>query len=64
MKYVDHSDPTISQIVMGTVRTMARQHKDYMRKYKKKLENLEQSSTVPQVRDFAHDIILVLEGKR
>ena len=64
MKYANHSDPTTSQIVVGTLSTMVRKHKDYMQKYKPKLEALEQKSKIPQIRDLAHDMILILEGKR
>lgn len=64
MKYVDYSDPTISHIVTGSVSTMVRNHVEHMQKYKPKFEKLEKNSTIPQVRDLAHDIILVLEGKR
>ena len=64
MKYVDYADPTTSHIVVGTVSTLVRKHKDYMQKYRPKLVKLEKISTVPAVRDLAHDMILVLDGLR
>ena len=64
MKYIDYSDLNTSRMVLGSICSMLRKHKDYMLKYKDKFEKLEQTSTVPQVKDTAHDIILVLEGKR
>ena len=64
MKYADNSNPTTSHIVMGTLSSMVRQHKDYMQKHKPKLEKIETTSANPQVKDLAHDMILVLEGKR
>ena len=64
MKYIDYSDLNTSRMVLGSICSMLRKHKDYMLKYKHKFEKLEQTSTVPQVKDTAHDIILVLEGKR
>ena len=64
MKFADYSDPTVSQLVVGTVCTMVRKHKDYMQKYRPKLEEIEKTSTVPAVKDMAHDMILVLDGLR
>ena len=64
MKYVDYTDAIISQTVVGTLGSMVRQHQDYMQKYKPKLEKLEETSTISHVRDMAHNMILILEGKR
>ena len=64
MKYIDHSDPLVSQIVVATIGNIVRGHIEYMQKYKATLEKLEKTSTVPQVREAAHNMILTLEGKR
>ena len=64
MKFADHADPAVSQTVMVTAGNIVRDHIQYMQKYKAKLEKLEKTSTIPQVRDIAHEMILKLEGKR
>ena len=64
MKYIDHSDPTVSHIVTGTASGMVRAHVEYMQKYKPKLEKLAETTTVPAVKDLVHNMILILEGKR
>ena len=64
MKYADNSDSMISNIVVGQLSTMVRKHVNYMQKYKSRLERVEQSATLPGIKDLAHNMILVLEGKR
>ena len=64
MKYVNYSDSMVAQMVVGVLNSMVRKHQDYMQKYKSKLEKVEETSTIPQVKDQVHDMILVLEGKR
>ena len=64
MKFASHSDPTVSQMAIGTASNMTRDHVEYMQKHKTVLQTLEKSSTIPQVREVAHEMILILEGKR
>ena len=64
MKFAGHTDPTVSQIAVGFVSSLMRDHVEYMQKHKTVLQKLEKASTIPQVREMAHDMILILEGKR
>ena len=64
MKHVDSSDANISLFAVGTICSMLRKYKDYIQKYKQKLEKLEKTTKSPQIADMIHDIIMVLEGKR
>ena len=64
MKYIDYSDGMITLYVAAVLNSMIRKYTDYMQKYKTKLEKVENTGKLPQVKDLAHDMILVLEGKR
>ena len=63
MKFVGHSDPTVSHVCIGYVSTLARDHIDYMQKYRSTLEKVEKNSKIPMARELAHYMILKLEGK-
>ena len=64
MKFASHTDPTVVQSVIVTVSVICKDHPDYMQKYRGILEKLEKTSTIPQVKEKAHEILLILEGKR
>ena len=64
MKYIDYPEILVSQVVIGTLYSMQRDHVDYMQKYKPKLKDLEENSNLSVMRDMAHYMIMVLEGKR
>lgn len=64
MKYIDYADGSIALYVVGTLNSIVRKYGDYMQKYKAKLQKVETNGKVPQTKDLAHSIVLVLEGKR
>ena len=64
MKFADYPDNTVAHIIVGVLSSMVKKHQKYMQKYKKKLDKIESTATNPQIKDLAHEIILVLEGKR
>ena len=64
MKHIESSDSTTAHVAVATIHPMLRKYKDYIQKYKKKLEHAEKTNKNVQVTDLIHDIIMVLEGKR
>ena len=64
MKYMDQSHTSVAQMNVYQLVALTKPHQEYMQKYKPKLEKMEQTCTVPQLKDSIHDIILILEGKR
>ena len=56
-------DQAVAHYAVGSVSHLARDHVEYLQKYKADLKQLETSSTVPQVRELAHNMVLMLEGK-
>lgn len=63
MKHAFASTPPTVRIVVTTLHSMLKSHKDFMQKYKSQLEKLEQTSKDSQVKDTVHEMVLVLEGK-
>lgn len=64
MKYSEYTDGMIAFYVVQALNHMMRKQKDYMQKYKSKLEKISETANVPGCRDLAHNMVLVLEGKR
>ena len=63
MKHAMFCEPPTVLVVVSTLSSMVKTHQDYMQQYKSKLEKLEKSSKIPNVKEMVHDMILVLEGK-
>ena len=63
MKFVDHSDPTVSHVCIGYLSTLTRDHIEYMQRYKSTLENVKKTHSIAIVRELVHHMLLKLEGK-
>ena len=64
MKFALSPDPTTGRSALHAVNSMIKQYQDYIQVYKPQLKKLEKTSKVSDISDLAHDMILILEGKR
>ena len=63
MKHALVSSPPTVRIVITSLHSMLKTHKDCIQKYKHELEKVEKTATDSKVKDTVHEMILVLEGK-
>ena len=62
MKFALFSGPPVNTCALSAVSTMIETHRDCVLPYKAKLEKLEKSCKVPQLKELIHTMLQMIKG--